>query len=83
MEIIAICKDFEVEDWKKYIREHKFDWINLNGKTATADYNDLWDIVSTPTVYILDQEKRIVTKRIDQEYAEEFIRLWEREHAAR
>ena len=80
LEIIAICKDFEVADWKNYIREHKFDWINLNGKTATADYNDLWDIVSTPTVYILDRDKRIVTKRIDQEYAEDFIRLWEREH---
>ena len=80
LEIIAICKDFEVADWKNYIREHHFDWINLNGKTATADYNDLWDIVSTPTVYILDRDKRIVTKRIDQEYAEDFIRLWEREH---
>lgn len=78
LEIIAICKDFEVADWKKYITEHHFDWINLNGKTATADYNDLWDIVSTPTVYILDQDKRIVTKRIDQEYAEEFIRMWDK-----
>ncbi len=80
LEVIAICKDFDVPEWKKYVKEHNFDWVNLNGKTATADYNDLWDVVSTPTVYILDSQKRIVTKRIDQEHAEDFIRLWNREH---
>lgn len=79
-EIIAICKDSDTEEWKKYISEHKFDWINLCGKTATADYDELWDVISTPTVYILDRNKRIVTKKIDTEYAEDFIRIWERDH---
>ncbi|MEG1499288.1 MAG: thioredoxin-like domain-containing protein [Bacteroidales bacterium] len=76
VEIIAICKDFDVPAWKKYIQDHGFDWINLNGKTATVDYNDLWDIQTTPTVYIIDRQKRIVTKRIDSEYAENFIKNW-------
>lgn len=79
-EIIAICKDHEVEDWKNYIKENGFDWINLCGKTATSDYNDSWDIVSTPTVYVLDRYKRIVTKKIDPEHAESFIRNWENIH---
>lgn len=80
VEIISICKDFEVDQWKKFIRDGKYDWIDLNGKTATADYNDLWDIQTTPVVYIIDRDKRIVTKRIDVEHAEDFIRAWERQY---
>ncbi|MEG1573126.1 MAG: thioredoxin-like domain-containing protein [Bacteroidales bacterium] len=82
MEVIAINKDTDIEAWKKYIQEQKYDWINLMGKTATIDYNDLWNINSTPTIYVLDRDKRIVTKRIDPEHIEPFIRLWEETHYA-
>lgn len=80
MEVIAINKDTDTEAWKKYIREQNFDWINLNGKTATMDYNDAWDITSTPTIYVIDRDRRIVTKRIDPEHIEPFIRIWEETH---
>lgn len=77
-EVFAICKDFDVQEWKSYIQEHGFtDWINLNGKESNIDYNDLWDIVTTPTVYVLDRAKRIVTKKIDAEHLEDFIRNWQ------
>ncbi|MDR1973086.1 MAG: DUF5106 domain-containing protein [Bacteroidales bacterium] len=79
LDVITICKDFDIPAWKKYIREnHLEDWINLNGKTATLDYNDTWDVQSTPVVYILDRNHRIVTKRIDYDVAEPIIRYWER-----
>ncbi len=81
IDIITICKDFDIPAWKKWIKDNHFeDLINLNGKTATLDYNDKWDIQSTPVVYILDRNKRIVTKRIDPDVAEPIIRFWERTH---
>lgn len=80
-EVIAICKDFDIPAWKKYIQDHDLGgWINLNGKESNLDYNDAWDITTTPTVYVLDREKRIVTKKIDAEYLEDFLMNWQRLH---
>lgn len=80
-EVFAICKDFDVPAWKKYIREHKLEgWFNLNGKESNLDYNDAWDIITTPTVYVLDREKRIVTKKIDPQYLKDFILNWQEIH---
>lgn len=80
-EVFAICKDFDIPEWKAYINRYGFtDWINLNGKESNLDYNDAWDIVTTPTVYVIDREKRIVTKKIDPEYLEDFIMNWQHIH---
>lgn len=77
-EVFAICKDFDIPEWIKYIKEHDLgDWINLNGKESNLDYNDAWDITTTPTVYVLDREKRIVTKKIDAQYLKDFILNWQ------
>ncbi len=77
-EVIAICKDFNVDAWKKYLHDNNIpNWINLNGKASNIDYNDLWDIYSTPTIYVLDREKRIITKRINADQIEPFIRNWQ------
>ncbi len=80
-EVFAVCKDFDVPAWIKYIKEHDLgDWINLNGKESNLDYNDAWDITTTPTVYVLDREKRIVTKKIDPQYLRDFILNWQETH---
>ena len=80
-EVFAVCKDFDVPAWIKYIQEHDLgDWINLNGKESNLDYNDAWDITTTPTVYVLDREKRIVTKKIDPQYLRDFILNWQETH---
>ncbi|MCM1040811.1 MAG: TlpA family protein disulfide reductase [Bacteroides sp.] len=77
-EVFAICKDFDVPEWMKYIKDHNLTaWINLNGKESNLDYNDAWDITTTPTVYVLDREKRIVTKKIDSAYLRDFILNWQ------
>lgn len=77
-EVFAICKDFDIPEWMKYVKEHDLgDWINLNGKESNLDYNDAWDITTTPTVYVIDRQKRIVTKKIDPQYLEDFIRNWQ------
>ncbi|MDR0763742.1 MAG: DUF5106 domain-containing protein [Bacteroidales bacterium] len=84
IDVIAICKDSDIPAWKKYIKDYNLeDWTNLNGKTATLDYNDKWDIQSTPVIYILDRNHRIVTKRIDPDVAEPIIRYWEKTHYKR
>ena len=80
-DVIAICKDHEVEEWKHYIRKHNMlDWTNLCGKKANLDYDDKWDVATTPTIYVLDSKKRIVTKMIEPEYLEDFIKDWNKKY---
>ena len=78
-EVFAVCKDFDVPAWKNYIREHHLlGWVNLNGKESNLDYNDAWDITTTPTVYVVDRQNRIVTKKIEPDYLEDFLKNWQK-----
>ncbi len=76
-EVFAVCRDHNVEAWKNYIYSNKMtEWVNVNGKASNIKYDDLWDVHSTPTIYVLDSQKRIVTKRVEVEQIEPFIKNW-------
>jgi len=49
--------------WVDFVNEHKmYDWINATPIEYT--YKDTYNIMSTPTVYLLDENKHILSKRI-------------------
>ncbi len=66
VEVYSVCADTNVVKWKKKINEYKIhDWINVDGpRSLTENYHDLYDIISTPTIYLLDKEKKIMAKRL-------------------
>lgn len=64
----------EREDWLKYIKENKLDWINVEDPEQKTAYKYLYDIYSTPVIYLLDKDKKIIAKRIGAEDLENFIR---------
>ena len=74
-------------EWKKFIADFKIgSWINgidvhLNPKTGKeeyyTDFRNTFDVYSTPVVYVLDQQKRIVGKRIPVENLKDFIQYLE------
>lgn len=66
VEVFAIYSASDVEAWKIYVKKNKFKWINaING--YNIDYHELYDIISTPTIYLLDKDKRIIAKRLSAE----------------
>lgn len=67
--------DIEDDDtkWKKFIIEHKLNFINVRDKYKNYFLRELYDIYSTPVIYILDENKRIKAKRIDVEQIDGFI----------
>ncbi len=73
IEVYAIDIDTNHTNWKKFIVEHKLDWINVSGTTANVDYRDIYDIYSTPVIFILDREKKVIAKRIGSEQLEDFM----------
>lgn len=62
LEVYSVYTKGDWEGWKKYIRKNKLTWINVmdafNKSTFRKDYN----IISTPQVYLLDENKRIMFK---------------------
>ena len=60
--------------WIQFIKENNLkDWIHVYQpeeiKKAIADsqrpgYKQLYDITQTPTLYLLDKEKRIIAKKL-------------------
>ena len=81
VEVLAIETEDKPEDWKKFIRENKLNWINVHepDNYRRAVTKKIYDIYSTPVVYLLDENKIIKAKRIDSEQLGDFINELEKE----
>lgn len=78
MEIFAVETTTEINKWKDFIHKNELNWINVNGtQSISNDFHGLYDIYSTPTIYILDKKKRIIAKRIAAKNILIFLRNFE------
>lgn len=77
VEVFAVSLDRDMERWKKYIREHKLDWINVGGEKANLDYVMTFDIMATPVIYVFDDKKRIIAKNIPIENLKELFERYD------
>jgi hypothetical protein len=52
-------------EMKKYILKNKMSWINVNGfYSMSDDFREVYDVRSSPVMYLLDEDKRIIAKRV-------------------
>ncbi len=62
-EIYGVSTDTSLVKWKAYIKKNNMPWINVNGHmSVSGNYHTLYDIRSTPIMYLLDENKKILTK---------------------
>jgi len=74
VDIYAVCTQNKKDDWQKAIGEYKiFDWTNVWDPSVTSNFHSLYDIYSTPVMYILDPTKHIIAKRLDVDSALKFL----------
>lgn len=63
LEIYGVSTDTSFVKWKAYIKKENMPWINVNGHlSVSGNYHTLYDIHSTPIMYLLDEDKKILTK---------------------
>lgn len=73
-EVFAVCTDTSLVKWKKFIRDFDLNWVNVNGtRSITRDYHDLYDINMTPALFVLDENKYIIAKRLKAEQLKTFL----------
>lgn len=66
--IIGFMTQGDGPKWLEYVREHKLDkWVHVWDPYRKTNFVDNYDIYSTPVVYILDHDHKIVAKRIGVE----------------
>jgi thiol-disulfide isomerase/thioredoxin len=79
--ILAIHMIASVEGkrkWIDFVNEHNLlDWINA-WSPYSYEYKDLYDVYSTPVIYVLDENKKIVAKRLGADQVAEVIRFEEK-----
>ncbi|HAM11521.1 MAG: hypothetical protein A2X05_14560 [Bacteroidetes bacterium GWE2_41_25] len=73
IEIFAVCTTADKEKWAKYIDENKLTWINGWDPKRGSHFDYYFNVQSTPMVYILDKDKKIIAKKLSVENIGSFI----------
>ncbi len=79
-EVYGVCADTNMVKMKEYIKKNQLHWINVDGpRSLTPNYHDLYDVYSTPVIYLLDEKKTILAKRLLTDPLKTFIERLEEE----
>lgn len=71
---MAIYTQQEKETWQKYIDDNQlYDFINCYDPNYRTNFRIYYDVFSTPTIYLLDKDKKIVAKRLDIDNLKGFL----------
>ena len=76
VKVVSVCTKFtdEVEGCWEYIDEKEIgDWMHFVDRYHRSRYMKVYNIKSTPQLYILDRNKEILSKRIGAEQLEEVM----------
>ncbi len=73
IEVFAVCTQSDREKWERYIADHGLSWINGWDPQRISRFDYFYNVESTPLVYILDKDKKIIAKRISVEDIGPFI----------
>lgn len=83
--VYGVMVDGGKDEWKKFIREHNLQgWEHVyqlpsqqvkEEAAGKASYRQLYDVYSTPLLYLLDENKRIVAKKLTYQQIDEIIDL--------
>jgi thiol-disulfide isomerase/thioredoxin len=72
VQVYSVCATSQVEEWKKYIRDNKHtSFINVVDHDLSRRQ---YDVTSTPVFFILDENKKIIAKRLVSEQIEDFLK---------
>ena len=79
IEVYAVSADTSMAKMRDYIRDMKMKWITVNGpRTYVGPYQDLYDAMTTPSLYVIDDKKKIIAKKVPAEKLEEFFIQYEK-----
>ena len=74
-EVMSVSIDTSRTEWTNFIREQKLNWINVSDLKGFAGKSaDDFNIYATPTMFLLDREKKILSKPVSLMELEQALR---------
>ncbi len=75
----------EQEKWKEFIKKNNLQsWVNVyqtdeqkkaNEQAQKPSYKQLYDVTQTPTLYLLDKDKRIIAKKLTIDQMDDVLQM--------
>lgn len=66
--VVGVKTEGSKEDWQAFIKKNKLSgWVHAWDPQQKSNYRRLYDVYSTPVIYLLDEKKKIVAKRLGVE----------------
>ncbi|MEJ0057986.1 MAG: thioredoxin-like domain-containing protein [Bacteroidota bacterium] len=79
VEVFAVSLDTSMQKMRNYIKEMKWTWTTVNGpRSYVGLINMLYYAETTPSIYILDDKKKIIAKGLPVDKLEDFLINYER-----
>jgi thiol-disulfide isomerase/thioredoxin len=73
VEVFSVCTTSDRQEWEKYIVENRLTWINGWDPQRATNYGYYYNVQSTPMIYILDRDKKIIAKKLSVDDIPAFI----------
>ena len=79
LQVYTICADTSMVKMNEYVSDMGMGkFVNVNGpRSYVGHYQDLYDAFQTPTLYILNDKKEIIAKKLPADMLEEFLGNYE------
>lgn len=78
LDVYAVSLTADPNQWLSYLKEMKFKWVNVYDPNNETNFRKLYDVYSTPVIYLLDKDKKIIAKRLGIEQLEDFIKQYDK-----
>ncbi|MBK7650920.1 MAG: hypothetical protein IPJ20_09450 [Flammeovirgaceae bacterium] len=74
-EVYAVSADTSMQKMKSFIKEMKTPWITVNGPGPylPQHYSQLYHSDTTPSIYILDNKRKIIAKKLPVSQLDDFF----------
>lgn len=74
VKVFAVCTQNQKEEWENAIADYNlFDFINCYDPNYQTNFRIYYDVYSTPIIYLLDKDKKIIAKRLDIDTIKTFL----------
>jgi peroxiredoxin len=75
LKAIAVNSDNQPDNWKKFLKEKKWTWINVADPKGENAFQNDFGVWNMPVVYLLDKDKTILFKRIKLEKLQSVLKI--------
>lgn len=74
VKIYAVYCQVERKEWEDFITEHQLEeWMNVYDPYGRSGYRKYYHIKSTPQIFVLDKNKKIIAKRLSVDQIAEML----------